>query len=62
MSEVFVKDLEFKLNSLDIHPNSEIKGTIAVSYPGRRKGQRTASGLQDNKKALPPQKPYNRQS
>ena len=30
----FVKDLEFKLNSMDIHPNSEIIGTITVSYPG----------------------------
>ena len=38
MSRVFVKDLEFKLNSLDIHPNSEIKGTITVSYPGRYDG------------------------
>ncbi len=34
----FVKDLEFKLNSTDIHPNSEIKGTILVSYPGRYDG------------------------
>ncbi len=29
-----MKDLEFKLNSIEIYPNSEIKGTIAVSYPG----------------------------
>ena len=34
----FVKDLEFKLNSTNIHPNSEIKGTILVSYPGRYDG------------------------
>jgi hypothetical protein len=33
-----VKDLEFKLNSIEIHPDSEIKGTIAVSYPGRYDG------------------------
>jgi len=33
-----MKDLEFKLNSLEIHPDSEIKGTIAVSYPGRYDG------------------------
>jgi len=33
-----VKDLEFKLNSTDINPNSEIKGTILVSYPGRYDG------------------------
>jgi hypothetical protein len=33
-----VKDLEFKLNSMDIHPNSEIKGTISVAYPGRYDG------------------------
>jgi len=33
-----VKDLEFKLNSTDIHPDSEIKGTILVSYPGRYDG------------------------
>ena len=31
-------DLEFKLNSLDIHPDSEIKGTISVAYPGRYDG------------------------
>jgi len=31
-------DLEFKLNSTDIHPNSEIKGTISVAYPGRYDG------------------------
>ena len=33
-----MKDLEFKLNSTHIHPNSEIKGTILVSYPGRYDG------------------------
>ena len=33
-----MKDMEFKLNSKDIHPNSEIKGTISVSYPGRYDG------------------------
>ncbi len=33
-----MKDLEFKLNSTDIHPNSEIKGAIQVAYPGRYDG------------------------
>ena len=33
-----MKDLEFKLNSTDIHPNSEIKGIISVAYPGRYDG------------------------
>ena len=33
-----MKDIEFKLNSTDIHPNSEIKGNISVSYPGRYDG------------------------
>ena len=33
-----MKDLEFKLNSTEIHPNSEIIGTILVSYPGRYDG------------------------
>ena len=33
-----MKDMEFKLNSTNIHPNSEIKGTILVSYPGRYDG------------------------
>ena len=33
-----MKDLEFKLNSTDIHSNSEIKGIILVSYPGRYDG------------------------
>ncbi len=33
-----MKDIEFSLNSKEIHPNSKIKGTIAVSYPGRYDG------------------------
>ena len=33
-----MKDIEFKLNSIAIHPNSEIKGTISVSYSGRYDG------------------------
>jgi hypothetical protein len=33
-----VKDLEFELNSTDIHPDSEIKGIISVAYPGRYDG------------------------
>ena len=33
-----MKDIEFSLNSRDIHPNSEIAGTISVSYPGRYDG------------------------
>ena len=33
-----MKDIEFKLNSMDIKPNSEIRGTISVSYPGRYDG------------------------
>ena len=33
-----MKDIEFSLNSKDIHPDSEIKGTISVSYPGRYDG------------------------
>ena len=33
-----MKDIEFKLNSIDIHPNSEIRGTISVSYSGRYDG------------------------
>jgi len=33
-----MKDLEFKLDSTDIHPNSEIHGTISVTYPGRYDG------------------------
>lgn len=33
-----MKDLEFEINSTDIHPNSEIIGTVSVSYPGRYDG------------------------
>ena len=33
-----MKDLEFKLSLTDIHPNSEIIGTVLVSYPGRYDG------------------------
>ena len=33
-----MKDIEFSLNSKEIHPNSEIKGTIVVSYQGRYDG------------------------
>lgn len=33
-----MKDIEFKLDSTDIRPNSEIKGSISVSYPGRYDG------------------------
>jgi len=33
-----MKDLEFKLNSTYIQPDSEIKGTISVTYPGRYDG------------------------
>ncbi|MCH7967031.1 MAG: hypothetical protein IIB02_06405 [Thaumarchaeota archaeon] len=33
-----MKDIQFKLNSMDIHPNSEIKGIISVAYPGRYDG------------------------
>ncbi|MCV0392930.1 MAG: hypothetical protein K5790_06515 [Nitrosopumilus sp.] len=33
-----MKDIDFKLNSTDIHPNTEIKGVISVSYPGRYDG------------------------
>ena len=33
-----MKDIEFKINSTDIHPESEIRGTISVSYPGRYDG------------------------
>lgn len=33
-----MKDIEFKLNSIDIHPSSEIRGTISISYPGRYDG------------------------
>jgi hypothetical protein len=33
-----VKDIEFNLNSKEIHPNSEIKGIISVTYQGRYDG------------------------
>ena len=33
-----MRDIEFKLNSTNIHPNSEIKGIISVAYPGRYDG------------------------
>jgi hypothetical protein len=36
--KVLVKDIKFNINSLHIHPNSEINGTIEVSYPGRYDG------------------------
>ena len=33
-----MKDIDFKLNTTEIHPESEIIGTITVSYPGRYDG------------------------
>ncbi|MCV0365942.1 MAG: hypothetical protein K5798_01575 [Nitrosopumilus sp.] len=33
-----MKDIEFKINSTEIHPDSEIKGTVLVLYPGRYDG------------------------
>ena len=33
-----MSDIQFGLNTLDIHPNSEIVGTVSVSYPGRYDG------------------------
>ncbi len=33
-----MKDIELKLDSSEIHPNSEIKGTVVVTYPGRYDG------------------------
>jgi hypothetical protein len=33
-----MKDVELKLNSEIIRPNSEIKGTITVNFPGRYDG------------------------
>ena len=33
-----MKDIDFKLNTTDIRPESEIIGTIMVSYPGRYDG------------------------
>ena len=43
-----MKDLEFKLNSTDIHPNSEIIGTISVSYPGRYDGVVVSTTILDS--------------
>jgi len=33
-----VKDIEFRLEPSEIHPDSEIRGTIVVSYPGKYDG------------------------
>ena len=33
-----MRDIEFKLESTEIHPNSEIRGTVSVSYPGKYDG------------------------
>jgi len=33
-----VKDIELRLDSTEIHPNSEIKGNITVRYSGRYDG------------------------
>ncbi len=33
-----MKDIEFNINSKEITPNLEIRGTIVVSYPGRYDG------------------------
>ena len=33
-----MKDIEFSLEPKEIRPNSEIRGTIVVSYPGRYDG------------------------
>lgn len=33
-----MKDIEFSLEPKEIHPNTEIKGKISVSYPGRYDG------------------------
>jgi hypothetical protein len=33
-----VKDIELKLDNLEIRPNTEIKGSIVVNYPGRYDG------------------------
>ena len=47
-----MKDVEFKLNSTDIHPNSEIKGTISVSYPGRYYGVVINTQISDSNKHI----------
>ena len=33
-----MKDIKFSLDKLKIQPNSEIKGTVIVTYPGRYDG------------------------
>jgi len=33
-----VKDIELKINDINISPHSEIKGSIIVNYPGRYDG------------------------
>ena len=33
-----MKDIELKLDSTEIHPNSEINGNVVVTYPGRYDG------------------------
>ena len=33
-----MKDIEFTLEPKEIHPDSEIRGTIIVSYPGKYDG------------------------
>ena len=33
-----MKDIDFKLNTTEIRPELEIRGTITVSYPGRYDG------------------------
>ena len=35
---VGMKDIELKLDSMELHPNSEIKGNIFVNYPGKYDG------------------------
>ena len=43
-----MQDLEFELNSTEIHPNSEIIGTISVSYNGRYDGVVINTQIQDS--------------
>lgn len=33
-----VQDIEFSLSPKELHPESEIKGTVSVNYPGRYDG------------------------
>ena len=33
-----MKEIELKLQSTELHPNSEIKGNIIVNYPGKYDG------------------------